>query len=61
MADKNENQGSIKKQLSGSGAPKGKKKLVIKKKVDQKKDISEHFDASKKTKPSGPKTAGSHP
>ena len=36
MADKNENQGSIKKQLSGSGAPKGKKKLVIKKKVDQK-------------------------
>ncbi|MBU41950.1 MAG: translation initiation factor IF-2 [Spirochaetaceae bacterium] len=57
MADKNENQGSIKKQLSGSGAPKGKKKLVIKKKVDQKKDISEHFDASKKTKPSGPKTA----
>ena len=35
MADNNENQGSIKKQLSGSGASKGKKKLVIKKKVDQ--------------------------
>ncbi|MBR30450.1 MAG: translation initiation factor IF-2 [Spirochaetaceae bacterium] len=56
MADNNENQGSIKKQLSGSGASKGKKKLVIKKKVDQKKDISEHFDASKKPKAGPPRT-----
>ncbi|MEQ8352622.1 MAG: translation initiation factor IF-2 [Leptospiraceae bacterium] len=57
MAENNENQGSIKKQLSGSGASKGKKKLVIKKKVDQKKDISEHFDASKKPKPGPHKTS----
>jgi translation initiation factor IF-2 len=58
MADKNENQGSIKKQLSGSGTPKGKKKLVIKKKVDQKKDISEHFDAPKRAaKPAASRTS----
>ncbi|MCB1170174.1 MAG: translation initiation factor IF-2 N-terminal domain-containing protein, partial [Leptospiraceae bacterium] len=58
MAEQNENQGSIKKQLTGSGGAKGKKKLVIKKKVDQKKDISEHFDAPKKSsRPAASKAA----